>query len=141
MSGLCPAAMPRTQVCRNSLLPAPVVPPTRACGPWLAQVEGQRLAGGLPDHRAQAQIPPPDRAPASRFDDGLRFPPPVDHRRRIGRQIGADQGQEGDRPRQVRVVLHAHPGVADRRQRPGRSHGGGGVDGLADHRRDPGSGA
>ena len=60
-SGAWADAMPRIHDCRSSLLPEPVVPPTRAWGPWLRR---SRTSGPVADWpssalRLPARRPPP----------------------------------------------------------------------------------
>jgi hypothetical protein len=58
--GLFESAMPRIQDWRSSLLPEPVVPPTRACGPVGAQSRGRAVPTAVLPTRAR-RLPARDR--------------------------------------------------------------------------------
>ena len=74
-----------------------------------AQVEGQRLAGRLADDRPQARGSALRTGPRrSAGDDGLRFPPPIDHRAGSSPGPCPTSVRNEMRPRQVRVVLDPH---------------------------------
>ena len=137
----CAAAMPRIQLWRNSLLPAPVVPPTSACGPFV-----RRSREADPFRSAR-------RAPAGRQDSrwvrpairhggrGCGSHAAGEHHLRVVAGFRSDDRHDGHRPRQVGVVVDGCTGVQHGREAAGEGRAHLPVQRLAGHRSDGPAGA